>query len=79
MGWAGIKNGPLLRPMEPAVDVFITIDSNLRYQQNLSSTTLGIVALAALDNTFETLAPLMPQVLAALQGISPGTLVRIEL
>ena len=78
MGWAGIKNGPLLRLMEPVFDVFVTIDSNLQSQQNLSSITLAIVVMAAPDNTLETLEPLMPQVLAALQRIGPGSLVRIE-
>ena len=77
MGWAGIKNGRLLALVEPAFDVFITIDGNLRYQQNLSGRDLGLVVLSAVDNTFETLAPLMPQVLAALPSLGPGQLVTI--
>jgi hypothetical protein len=78
MGWAGIKNGPLMRLMESTVDVFVTIDGNLQYQQNLSATRLAFVVLAAPDNTVETLAPLMLQVLAALHSLQPGMLVRIE-
>jgi predicted nuclease of predicted toxin-antitoxin system len=78
MGWAGIKNGPLLRLAEPDFDVFVTIDSNLQYQQNLRATTLGIIALAAKDNTFETLAPLMTKVLAVLETIGPSTFIRVE-
>ncbi len=77
MGWAGIKNGPLLRLAEPAFDVFVTIDGNLQYQQNLSVTSLAIIALSATDNTFQTLEPLMPKVLAVLQTISPNTYVRV--
>jgi hypothetical protein len=79
MGWAGIKNGPLLRLDEPAFDVFVTIDANLQYQQNLSSTTLAIITLAAAANTFETLEPLMPKVLAALQTVGPSTFTRVAL
>jgi hypothetical protein len=78
MGWAGIKNGPLLRLAEPHFDLFVTIDGNLQYQQNLSATTLAVIALAAPDNTFETLEPLMPKVLAALQTIGPTTFVCVE-
>lgn len=78
MGWAGIKNGALLKLLEPVFEVFITIDGNLQYQQNLRSTRLAFIVLAAKDNTFETLEPLLPEVLAALQSISPGSLVRVE-
>ena len=45
MGWAGIKNGELLRLIEPEFDVFITSDKNLRYQQNLSDRNIAIVLL----------------------------------
>ena len=77
MGWAGIKNGRLLALAEPAFDVFITIDGNLRYQQNLSGRDLGLVVLSAPDNTIETLLPLMPQVLAALPTLGPGQIVKV--
>lgn len=77
MGWAGIKNGQLLPLAEAEFDVFITIDGNLRYQQNLSGRPLALVVLSAPDNTFETLLPLMPQVLAALSTLQPGQIVKI--
>jgi hypothetical protein len=35
MGWAGVKNGELLRRAEGEFDLFLTADKNLRYQQNL--------------------------------------------
>lgn len=35
-GWAGIKNGELLRLVAAEFDVFITSDKNLRHQQNLA-------------------------------------------
>ena len=78
-GWAGIKNGALLRLIESAaIDVFVTIDGNLEYQQNLKRVKLALVVLKAPDNTIETLRPLAPQILAALQNIQPGNIVRIE-
>ncbi len=45
MGWAGTKNGALLRLAETDFEVFITADQNVEYQQNLRSTVLGIVVL----------------------------------
>jgi hypothetical protein len=36
MGWATIKNGELLALAEKEFDVFITVDRNLSFQQNLS-------------------------------------------
>lgn len=78
MGWAGIKNGALLRLMEPIFEVFITIDGNMQYQQNLGSLQIGIIVLAASDNTLETLQPLASQILQALTGIQPGQVVKVS-
>ena len=35
MGWAAIKNGELLALAEQQFDVFVTVDRNLSFQQNL--------------------------------------------
>lgn len=35
MGWSGVKNGELLTLAEKEFDVFITVDRNLSFQQNL--------------------------------------------
>jgi hypothetical protein len=78
MGWAGIKNGALLRLMEPAFEAFITIDGNMRYQQNLRSLRIAMVVLVAPDNTIETLLPLVPQILQALDSIQSGQIVKVS-
>jgi hypothetical protein len=77
MGWAGTKNGALLRLAETDFEVFITADQNVEYQQNLRSTVLGIVVLVAPTNRLETLRPLMPKVVLALATIQPGDLLHI--
>jgi hypothetical protein len=79
MGWAGKKNGELLRLMTGHFDVFITIDQNLTYQQNLEGATIGVVTLAAPSNRLTDLLPLVPRLKAVLQTIEPGNLVRITL
>lgn len=78
IGWAGVKNGALLRLIQDAAfDVFVTIDGNLAYQQNLSGVSLAIVVLSAPDNTIESLRPLAPAILAAIHGISTGEVVPV--
>jgi len=78
MGWAGVKNGALLRLIQTAAfDVFVTIDGNLEYQQNLKQAHLAIIVLCAPDNTIESLRPLAPGIMAAMQRIATGDLVRV--
>ncbi|MGH7597322.1 MAG: DUF5615 family PIN-like protein [bacterium] len=79
MGWAGIKNGALLRLIQAAdFDVFVTIDGNLEYQQNLHAIKFAIVVLSAPDNTFDTLSPLMLEVARALKKIKSGEVIHIN-
>ena len=77
MGWAGVENGDLLPLIEPQFEVFITIDGNMRYQQNMKGRSFALILLKARDNTIEVLLPLMPQVLAALPSIKPEQIVKI--
>src|SRR5438132_827548 len=79
MGWTGIQNGDLLRLAEEAFDVFLTVDRNLEYQQNLRSTKIAVVVLVAKSNSYQDLQPLMPSVVQSLQEIQSGDLVHIEL
>ena len=44
MGWAGVKNGELLRRAEGQFDLFITADKNIRFQQNLEDRRIAILA-----------------------------------
>ena len=79
MGWAGTKNGALLRLAATAFEVIVTVDQNVEYQQNLRSTELAVVVLVAPDNRLETLRTLMPKVISILPTIKAGDLVRITL
>jgi hypothetical protein len=69
MGWAGTKNGSLLRLVEREFDVFLTNDQNLAYQQNLNRFDLSIVVLVALTNDIEDLRPLMPAANEVIRGM----------
>ena len=70
MGWAGTKNGALLRLAEQEFDVFLTNDQNLEYQQNLSRFDLAVVVLIAPTNDVDDLKPLMPAASEAVRLIS---------
>ncbi len=77
MGWAGKKNGELLRLAEKEFDVFITLDQNLQYQQNLSKSSMAVVSLSVKNNRYESIEPLVSKALTALNYIQPGQIIRI--
>jgi predicted nuclease of predicted toxin-antitoxin system len=62
MGWAGTKDGPLLRLAEREFDVFLTIDQSLEHQQKLEQFDLAVILLVAQTNDIEDLKPRMPTV-----------------
>ena len=75
MGWAGIKNGELLRFVAADFDVFITSDKNLRLQQNLSAIDLSIILLPS--NQVPVIKALLPQIDSALTNIGPNSFVEL--
>src|SRR5580704_6633104 len=48
MGWAGLKNGELLSAAEAAgLDVFVTGDKTVQFEQNMSRWKIAVVSLSA--------------------------------
>ncbi|CAN5782186.1 hypothetical protein BH18ACT11_BH18ACT11_15480 [soil metagenome] len=76
-GWAGKKNGELLRLAERRFDVLLSTDKGIPYQQNVSQFDLAVVLLRAKSNAHEDLAPLMDEVNGKLAYAEPGTVLRI--
>ena len=72
-GLAGLKNGALLRRISGKFDVFITVDANLRFQQNLAAFNVAVVVLRAHSNDMTDLLPLIPEVLTVIASAKPGT------
>ncbi len=58
MGWAGKKDKELLVLASEIFDAFITVDQNLRYQQNLQHFNISIIVLSAKTNHVKDLLPL---------------------
>jgi predicted nuclease of predicted toxin-antitoxin system len=76
-GFSGKENGELLTLAEKNFDVFVTIDKNIRYQQNLTGRNIAIVIIRATSNDLDDIKPQMPQALAALKTIRPGQVVEV--
>jgi len=76
-GWAGIKNGVLLQIAPAQFDVFLTVDRNLTFQQNLTGLKIGVIVMVARGNRLIDLRPLMAQVRQALQKVHAGQVVRV--
>ena len=76
-GWASLSNGILLRQAPETFDVMLTADQNIEFQQNLLTLPLAIVVIAAESNRFESLEPLVPAVLDALNNLKARTLLRV--
>lgn len=72
MGRAGVKNGDLLSLAEKEFDVFITVDRNLSFQQNLPEFNLAILVLHATSNRLADLKPLAPKILSMLPKLAKG-------
>ena len=74
VGWAGLKNGALLAQAEKQFEVLVTMDSNMKHQQNLAKFQIAVISLEAPSNRLADTRPLMPKVLAVLPTAKPGTL-----
>ena len=77
LGWAGVKNGELLRRASGRVDALVTMDRNMERQQHLVVLPFGVVLVVARSNRVQDLLPLAGDILAALDRSMPGRLERV--
>ena len=79
LGWAGMKNGVLLRTArEAGFQVLVTVDRRLEYQQNIPKSGLALVVLQARSTRMPDLLPLIPALAAALIDACAGEVVHVE-
>jgi hypothetical protein len=76
-GWAGIKNGDLLRLCEVEFDLFITSDQNIRYQQNVAGRRIAILELST--NDLRRIQVASADILAAVAAIQSGQFHKLEI
>ncbi len=72
MGWGGITNGKLLtRCCDSGFDVFLTIDKNLRHQQNTDRYPVIIAVLNVNSSSLAKVARFIPAFLSLLPNMEP--------
>jgi len=77
LGWSGVKNGDLLRRAGAKCEVFVTLDRNLEFQQNIKVLPFGVVVVSARSNRMADLAPHINSILHAAGRVAPGTVERV--
>ena len=76
-GWSGKENGELLALADASFDVVVTIDRNLRYQQNLTGRRIALLIVRARSNRVVDLEPHFSACAETLRTIQPGTVVEV--
>jgi hypothetical protein len=72
MAWASKRNGELLALAAAEFDLFLTVDRNLSYQQDVSAFNIAVVVLVSRSNSIDDLRPLAPRILEALANAQCG-------
>ncbi len=77
-GWSRLRNGDLLDLAEAShYDAFITTDTNLRYQQNMTQRVLRILVLTT--TSWPRIREKTAEVLQALENLAEGEYVELEI
>jgi hypothetical protein len=77
-GWSKLANGELLDAAErEGFEVFVTTDSRLRYQQNLSGRNIAIVCL--LSASWPRIRRVADSIVDAIAACSPGSYVEVNI
>jgi hypothetical protein len=77
LGWAGMKNGALLKLANGQFDALLTVDQGIEYQQNLSGLSISVMVMVAPSNDVDDLRPLLPAVEQALATLRAGDIMRV--
>jgi hypothetical protein len=77
MGWNGLHNGDLLRAAEDnGIEILLTGDQTLTYEQNLSGRRLAIVVLSAIQ--LPIIKKNLFAVIAAIDNAAPGSFQSVD-
>jgi predicted nuclease of predicted toxin-antitoxin system len=72
LGWEHVKNGALLRLAASEFDVFLTVDNNLRHQQNAAELDLVVIVLRGRTTRLSDLRELLPALRSLLEHARSG-------
>jgi hypothetical protein len=77
-GWKGKRNGSLLTLMiADQVDLMITVDRRIKFQQNLAAHRVSLIVLLANSNRLADLLPFADQLQSTRGTIQPGDYVEL--
>jgi electron transfer flavoprotein alpha/beta subunit len=77
MGWTGLQNGALLRAAEESgMDVLLTGDQTLNYEQSLTGRRLAIVALSVIQ--LPIIKESLAKIIAAVDAAAPGSFQAVD-
>jgi hypothetical protein len=77
-GWDQFKNGQLLSVAEQAgIDVLVTTDKNMRYQQNFQGRRIAVVVLG--QQQWPLLRPHVQRVIEAANSTGPGSFTEVKI
>jgi hypothetical protein len=78
LSWTTLRNGDLIARAETAnFHVLVTTDQSLRYQQNLRDRGLAFVVL--LSTSWPRIQAKVSDVVAAVNGATPGSYTEVEI
>lgn len=69
MKWNGKKNGELLSRAEQEFDVLITVDKNIKYQQNFINYQISLIVLDVTNTHLDSIIPLIEDIRGKVQEI----------
>lgn len=72
--WTSIKNGELLALASYSFDVFVTVDRNLAFQQNVTGLPIAVIVLHSRTNRLADLRRLVSELQAAITSATPGAI-----
>ncbi len=79
IGLSGSKDTELLNELDKrGIDVFVTIDGNIEYQQQFLKRTFGTVVILAVSNRFADLEHLKEKILQAVNSVSIGEIAHVS-
>src|SRR5215471_1303062 len=78
-GWDELDNGALLRAAEEtSVDLLVTTDRRIRYQQNLAGRRIALVVLTG-STKWSRVRLHLDRIAAAVSAATPGSYMEIEI
>lgn len=76
-GFSGKENGELLALADKDFDVLLTIDKNIRHQQNIAGRKIAVLIIRSISSDLEDIRLHVPAALDALRTIRPGQFVEV--